>query len=364
ALNQRLNQGQVFGARSFQLKQGDLVIGDGLKAGEISVSLDGGHLTVNGTVDASGERVGAIRLAGKQGLTLGSGARLDAHGNRLRVDSYGGIIDAPNRATVELSAVDGQLTLASGARIDLRHGTAASSGHDGWARGTLELNAPRLGGASAGDIAIDASGPLDIQGASLIAVNGVQRYDDARDGSDPAASGRPYQVIDQAYLDQKHAESLAFIDHALANGALLNGKLAGLNNAAYADAFHLRPGVELVSRTPGGDLVVQGDLDLSGYRYASLNPHTPRTAAAGSGEVGHLVIRAGGDLSVLGSINDGFLAPPATQDDDGWVLLPGKQPFNGDVVVPRGGIELQDGTAFPAGTVLNYDLPIKAMTLA
>ncbi|WAF83488.1 filamentous hemagglutinin family protein [Metapseudomonas otitidis] len=364
ALNQRLNQGQVFGARSFQLKQGDLVIGDGLKAGEISVSLDGGHLTVNGTVDASGERVGAIRLAGKQGLTLGSGARLDAHGNRLRVDSYGGIIDAPNRATVELSAVDGQLTLASGARIDLRHGTAASSGHDGRARGTLELNAPRLGGASAGDIAIDASGPLDIQGASLIAVNGVQRYDDARDGSDPAASGRPYQVIDQAYLDQKHAESLAFIDHALANGALLNGKLAGLNNAAYADAFHLRPGVELVSRTPGGDLVVQGDLDLSGYRYASLNPHTPRTAAAGSGEVGHLVIRAGGDLSVLGSINDGFLAPPATQDDDGWVLLPGKQPFNGDVVVPRGGIELQDGTAFPAGTVLNYDLPIKAMTLA
>lgn len=117
-------------------------------------------------------------------------------------------------------------------------------------------------------------------------MNGVQRYDDARNGSDPAASGRPYQVIDQAYLDQKHAESLAFIDHALANGALLNGKLAGLNNAAYADAFHLRPGVELVSRTPGGDLVVQGDLDLSGYRYASLNPHTPRTAAAGSGRWG------------------------------------------------------------------------------
>jgi hypothetical protein len=33
ALNQRLNAGQVFGSRSFQLKQGDLVIGDGLKAG-------------------------------------------------------------------------------------------------------------------------------------------------------------------------------------------------------------------------------------------------------------------------------------------------------------------------------------------
>jgi hypothetical protein len=38
ALNQRLNDGGVFGMRSFQLKQGDLTIGDGLKAGEVNVS--------------------------------------------------------------------------------------------------------------------------------------------------------------------------------------------------------------------------------------------------------------------------------------------------------------------------------------
>ena len=136
------------GARSFQLKQGDLVIGDGLKAGAINVSVDGGTLTVS-TVDASGERVGSIRLAGKQGLTIGGNALLDAHGTRLRVDSYGKIIDSPNRAVVELGSGDGLLTLAEGARIDLRHGTAATSGHDGKARGTLELNAPRLGGATA-----------------------------------------------------------------------------------------------------------------------------------------------------------------------------------------------------------------------
>ncbi len=364
SLNQRLNQGQVFGARSFQLKQGDLVIGDGLRAGEINVSVDGGTLTVNGTVDASGERVGSIRLAGKQGLTISGTALLDAHGTRLRVDSYGKIIDSPNRATVELGSSDGLLTLADGARIDLRHGTAATSGHDGKARGTLELNAPRLGGATAGDIAIDASGSLDIQGARLIAVNGVQRYDDAREVTDPV-NGHKYQQIDQDYLNQKHTDSLAFIGNALANGALVNGKLAGLNNATYADAFHLRPGVEIVSKTADGDLVVQGDLDLSGHRYESLNPHTQKlNGVYGSGEVGNLVIRAGGDLSVFGSVNDGFMPPPETQDDAGWVLTPGKQMFNGDVVVPRAGIELQDGTAFPAGTVLNYDLPIKAMTLA
>ena len=48
------NVGQVFGARSFQLKQGNLTIGNGLKAGTLSVSVDNGSLRVTGLVDASG----------------------------------------------------------------------------------------------------------------------------------------------------------------------------------------------------------------------------------------------------------------------------------------------------------------------
>ena len=373
ALNQRLNQGQVFGSRSFQLKQGDLVIGNELKASNITVSLDNGSLWVNGTVDASGERVGSIRLAAKNALTLGSGALLDAHGSRLRVDSYGKIIDSPNRAMVDLTAREGVLTLANGARIDLRHGTDVTVGglpgqNDGRARGTLELNARRMGLGVAdpvyGDIAIDASGNLDIQGARSIALNATWQYDDAPLGADPAASGRPYQVIDQAYLDGKHLQSTQFINAALANNDLMQRKLAGLNNARYTDAFHLRPGVEIVSATADGDLVVQGDLDLSGYRYASVNPHTQKTSVYGSGESGSLTLRAGGDLSIYGSINDGFAPPPATQDDKGWVLLPGIDFTAGDIVVPGAGVTLADGTAIPAGTTLNYDAPIKGVTLA
>ncbi|MFW0758573.1 filamentous hemagglutinin family protein [Pseudomonas sp. H11T01] len=371
ALNQRLNRDQVFGSRSFQLKRGDLVIGNELKAHEINVSVDNGSLTVLGTVDASGRQVGSIRLAGKTGMTLASTAVLDAHGTQLRVDSYGKIIDSPNRAAVELTAQDGTLVLAQGARIDLRHGTEAPSGtgagqNDGRQRGTLELNARRLG---ANDIDIDARGPLTIQGARSIALNAVQRYTDAPLASDTNAEGRPYQVIDQAYLDGKHAESAAFIDAALLNTALLNGKLAGLNNATYADAFHLRPGVQIASATPTGDMVISGDVDLSGYRYASLNPHSQKTSVYGSGEPGSLVIRAGGNLDIFGSVTDGFMPPdPADAvgrtDGNGWLLIPGKQPFGGDVVVPRGGVELADGTQYPAGSVLNYDLPFKAMTLS
>ncbi|CAB3647084.1 hypothetical protein LMG3431_02539 [Achromobacter pestifer] len=368
ALNQRLNDGEVIGLRSFQLKQGDLTIGSDLKATEVNVSLDNGRLTVDGVIDASGERVGSIRLAGRQGLTLAGSAVLDAHGSVLRVDSYGQIIDSPNRAIVELNSGDGQLTLAEGARIDLRHGTEAEVGtgkgqHDGRARGTLELNAPRLGGATSGDIDIDASGSVDIQGARSIAVNAMQRYDDAAYGTDEAASGRPYQVIDQAYLDAKHADSTDFINVALANSDLLGNKLAGLNNATYRDAFHLRPGVEIVSATSDGDIIVSGDLDLSGHRYASLNPHTQRTSVYGSGEAGALAIRAGGDLSIFGSVNDGFAPPPDTPDDNGWVLTPGVQGYGGDVIVPGSGVELAMGTRFPAGKTLNYAVPLADMTL-
>ncbi len=382
ALNQRLNDGGVFGARSFQLKRGDLTIADGLKANEINVSVDNGSLTVVGAIDASGAQVGSIRLAAQNNLTIAGSALLDAHGTVLRVDGYGKIIDSPNRAIVDLTARTGQLTLAAGTRIDLRHGTDAKPGtgagqNDGLARGTLELNAPRIGSDGLplhavpndqsdaeihGDIAIDARGALDIRGARSIAVNGVQSYDDATYGTDPAASGRPYQVIDQAYLDIKHAQNTKFIDAALANGSLINGKLAGLNNATYADVLHLRPSLDIVSKTADGDLVVQGDLDLSGYRYASLNPHTQLTGVYGSGESGTLAIRAGGNLDIYGSITDGFAPPPITQDDNGWLLLPGLNLNGSDTVLPHGGVTLADGTIFEGGATLNYDLPIKAMT--
>lgn len=371
SLNNKLNAGGFLGERSFQFRQGDLVIGNELKGQQINVSLDAGQLLVNGLIDASGEQVGSIRLFAANGLTLAGSAILDAHGSKLRVDSYGHIIDSPNRAIVQLDGGNGTLSLQDGARIDLRHGTDANGG-DGIARGTLDLFASRIGGAGSasdadaatfGDIAIDARGAVTIQGARTIAVYGRQRYSDAPFGSDPAASGRPYQVIDQAYLDGKHAEASLFIDHALGNANLLNNKLAGLNNASYRQAFRLRPAIEIVSATSQGDLVVQGDLDLSGLRYNSLNPLTPKTSTSGSGEVGMLSLRAGGDLSVFGSITDGFAPPPDTPDDDGWVLRSGVQPFSGDVVVPHAGVTLAEGTVYPAGKALNYAITAGNVTL-
>lgn len=348
-LNRRLTDTGMTGVRSFTLKQGDLAIGDEVKANVVSISVDGGRLTVNGTVDASGVNPGSIRLAARDGLTLAGTAKLDAHGTELRVDSYGQAIDAPNRATVDLtvSGRDAMLTLAPGATIDLR---AA----DTVARGTLSLNASR-DAARGNDMRIDVQGTPVISGARSIAVNAFWRYDDAPP-STPGSDGRPVQEITQAYLDRLHGDSQAFIDAAAGN-ASLNDRLRGLIDN-YGSVLHRRPGVEIASATPDGDLRIVGDLDLSGYRYgAGADP-----AVRGSGEPGALVIRAGGNLSVNGSINDGFAPPPQTGnklDENGWVIDTGN--VVGTNITVRGTVVLAAGTQIDQKRgALTFDIQIPA----
>lgn len=314
-LNGRLNAGGFFEARGFSIDTGNLVIGDGVRAHQVSIAANGGSLTVNGRIDASGARPGGIRLAARDDLVLASTAMLDAHGTQLQVDGRGDVIEAANRGQVELTSAAGRVSLEDGARIDLRS-------PDGIARGQLDINAPRVG---ADDVAVDAAGGVDVRGAAGIAVNAFRDYV-AEDGT-----------VDQARLDAIHADSTAFMDAALGNAALA-ARLQGLS--AYGEAFHLRPGVEIRSGAVSGDLTVQGDIDFSGYRYGpDADP-----ALRGSGEPGVVVLRASGDLEVKGSLTDGFAPPPATPDDDGFsrveMLLAGGQatadeftfeaPFNAD----------------------------------
>ena len=369
-LNARLTEGGVFGARRFQIKRGDVVVGDELRARHVELVVDGGSLTVNGRIDASGTQVGSIRLAAMRDLVING--MLDAHGAGLRVDSYGKIIDSANRAIVDLTSREGTLTLGAGASVDLRAGTGAQN-HDGAARGTLDLNARRLGGGAeqgaiagsgdgARDVAVVVAGSPAILGAKTIAVNAFRRYNDAPLADAPDVTGKRPQQITQGYLDGIDLQSQSFMTAALGNPALA-GRLSGLGN------YHLRPGVEVVSATSGGDLSVVGDIDLSNYRYGpGADRMTP--ARRGFGEPGVLVLRAGGNLNVYGSINDGFAPPPDSPDDaSGWQLVEGRYglqavtPYGGDLVVPIGGVKLEAGSSFPAGRALNYDLPASPATL-
>lgn len=285
ALNAILTQGGLFDARSFDIKGGALVIGDGVKAHSVTVSVDGGALTVAGTIDASGAAPGTIRLSAGNGLALASTAVLDAHGTVLQTDSYGQPIEAKNRGHIELTAAGGALTLSAGATMDL-------TAPNGVAYGDVVLNAQRTGETS-GDIALNAAGPLNIKGAYSIALNAFWTY------SLPAGS-----TITQATLDGYDTASTAFINAALGNAGL-SARVAGLS--AYGSAYHLRPGVQITS---SGDLSTSGDIDLAKYRYGANADRNPNSATYGAGEAMALVIRAGGNLAVQGSISDGFR--PAT----------------------------------------------------
>ena len=291
-LNALLTQGGFFDVRNFDIKSGDLTVGDGVKAHSVTVSVDNGGLTVAGTIDASGAAPGTIRLSAANGLTLASTAVLDARGTMLQVDSYGQPIEAKNRGHIELTAAGGTLTLSPGATLDL-------STPNGVAYGDIQLNAQRTGETS-GDIAINASGPLNIRGAYSIALNAFWTYDL------PGGS-----TITQATLDGYDTASAAFMNAALGN-ADLSARVAGLS--AYGSAYHLRPGVQITS---SGDLSTSGDIDLAKYRYGTSADRDPNSATYGAGEPMALVVRATGNLTVNGSISDGFRASagiPAVYD--------------------------------------------------
>jgi hypothetical protein len=360
ALNANLDAGQFFQSRSFDIKQGDLVIGNGVQAHHVDVSLDNGSLTVTGLIDASGGGGGSISLAASRNLTIASTAVLDAHGAVLQTDSYGVPIPSENAPSISLTSASGALTLAPGAQFNL-----ASA--DGIARGDLELNVPRTGSAISGDANINAAEPVTIQGAATIAVNAFWTYH-GLPYTDPngTITGAPNALITQAYLDQINTgDTLPYMTKATANTGL-RARLAGLR--AYGADYHFRPGVQITSATPDGDLTVTGDLNLSGYRYGS----NVIPGQYGSGEPGVLIIRAGGNLNVYGSITDGFFQPvndAGTGFAQGWVVYGNTlsngqgEPFGQNQTLPID-ILVDAGTAFTVNTPLNFAVTVTGGTFA
>ena len=240
---------------------------------------------------------------------------------------------------IELTSATGSLQL--GHLIDgpaRRHSVAAGSGpgqNDGRARGSVKLNVPRVG---SNDAAIDAASGLRIAGAGDLQVNAFRSYDSAPLAS--AADAWPSSAGDQpAVAGCGGGPGQPPMDERCAGQQDCSSALPPWAATAFAPACR---SWRSSSDNPRGDLVVAGDIDLSGYRYG---PQSNRTdpARRGFGESAALVLRAEGDINVYGSINDGFAPPPANPDEDGWVLLEGRSSgtpntaFGGDLIVPGEG---------------------------
>jgi hypothetical protein len=301
ALNTALNASGFSYSRSFDLKQGGLVIGNELQARNITVSVDdttvgsttyngtvvtNGSIVVTGTINASGTTPGTIRLAAKNDLTLSSTGYLDAHGTVLQVDSYGAPIDADNKATIELTSSSGTLTLAPNSSMDVS--VTSPLGVLLASQGEIDLNASRTGETS-GDININASSPLTIKGAKSVAVNAFWTYSptdangtivqDNGDTNPVATTGADTGFVGLNQIDTRSQQFIASAyNNNVAAGVLSTGlqnKLAGLT--AYGSVFHLRPGVEIDSSAASGN-----NLTVSGDYGPGVNPQRLRLRRTGN----------------------------------------------------------------------------------
>lgn len=376
ALNQQLDAGGFYGSRSFELGTGSLVLSAGsvVKAHAVTVSVDAGSLDVEGTIDASGSAPGVIRLSAAAGLTLGMTSVLNASGNVAQYAPGDTLdpVDALNTGSVELTVSNtslasggsggggGFLTVTPGALINVSDVVSCTFGPCG----IVEFNVPRTGETSGNaNIAVAVPDPgRGVVGAGTVDVNAFWSYNE------------PKNVVTQSELSTIDANNTIFINLAVAaGGSGLLGRLSGIYSA-QTTTFHLRPGVEITSSgTTGADanLTVAGDLDLSSYRYQTVNADVAQPGAPGAGEAGVFVLRAAGNLLVDGSINDGFGLPAGyptttlrTPDDHGWIIRSG-QTLIGSLVVPSDKqITLQAGTTFPADATLQYSVPLTQVSLS
>uniref|UniRef100_Q07HW0 Filamentous haemagglutinin family outer membrane protein n=1 Tax=Rhodopseudomonas palustris (strain BisA53) TaxID=316055 RepID=Q07HW0_RHOP5 len=318
-INATLDRGG-FDESGIRVRSGDVLVDGSVRTRRYLVAADSGATTVASgtTIDASGETGGYIGLYGYNGVTLQNGSMLTVAAQKLNAAGKGGAIALEVGQAKDVGGVltpgVGWLDVQAGALIDL-----SVAGGPG---GTLHLRAPRISGldAAANPIPIpvnSASGGSDlaikplagtIRNAASVVAEGFQVFDLTSTGTLTATN-------------QSNAHALA--QQFAANTAAIRDKLlAGTPNAGLGSAFHLRPGIEFVSRGDlqwgsGSGATAAQVWDLAKLRYG------PGVIAGvtGSGEPGILTMRAAGNLIFQGSLSDGFV-PGATATTMTNTLLP------------------------------------------
>lgn len=267
ALNQHLNTGGFSAERKFRQREGDLLIGADtmIDARDVVVRVDGGSLTVAGTVNASGgdEDGGRVELYSRDDMNLAATTKLSASSEQ----GEGGV--------VAVGTESGWLNIFDGASIRV----------DGSTRGgQIDLRAPRTAAQDDVQIALRDSGGAatvfddELEGADQIRILAFRRYTDG-DGSISASDVAGY------YSDTA--------DFIITQRSAIRQRL-GLDKL---DNAMLSPGL-VVERV--GDLSLDTEIDFLDWVFAE-------DANAGIGDLlpGHFILQATGDLTLNASLTSG-----------------------------------------------------------
>lgn len=179
------NISQVFAAlgtfaseQIFRVREGDITVGanDKITATNVKVSVDQGAITVNGTIDASGDKGGNIELFAKNDVTINRGAQLLAKGladttsTAGSLGNGGNVLVSSHLGVVKTVATDdGGL---SGALIDVSGDqTGAIKGENG----EVIFRAARTGAG----VNVDSQAAAAVKGAKRVLIEAVKQYTNA-----------------------------------------------------------------------------------------------------------------------------------------------------------------------------------------
>lgn len=255
------------GQRQVRVRSGDVSIAgtDKVRAESISVSADSGTLTVSGELDASAPSQGAIALYASGDMTVAAEARLSARSTEA--GRRGG--------TVEVGSTNGRVNLAAGSTIDVSAGAGGEAGH-------VAVRALRAGN----DVNVTAVSST-VTGASAVEIEAVKRY--------TAATLNAATLDGVAGVGGIKGDNASFAGAGNANITAMKNRLAA---AGASSAVRILASAEITSAV---DMTLGEDWNLSALRTG--------------GEPGVLTLRSGGNLTLNGSVSDGFAS--ATRYNNG-----------------------------------------------
>ncbi len=333
-----------------------------ITANNVRLTADGGAVDLAGDINVSGINGGKVGLFGAGGVRLQSGVLIDAH-----ADGYAATDSRQARGGIVEIGVDGDaaINIDSGARIDVaarRRGDRLVAlerkdpitfnnktyysfvqGDEG---GKVLLRAPLIEQAGDDKVNINYSG--QIVGARDISIEAFKRFDLANIARDARFTGVTLNAATNVATLDVGATAAGKVNFLGGSGAgtvsdfvqnlNIGGGYATLNGLNTQSNFVARPGIELVH---SGDILLNsnwnlgaGTVDIDGAvaaglmresyfstqtnklyevvpgkegdifsRFTSL---TYRVGGKVDGAPGALSFRAGGNLTINGSITDGF----------------------------------------------------------
>lgn len=257
-LNGKLAAAGIAGEVSLRQRSGDVTVaaGEHVVAGQFNLAADQGKVTLNGTVDVSGSQGGDVAIYGRNGIALGSGAKIDASSSLKGADGGKITLDTVHRDDTG----SGLLDLAAGGAIDL-------AGGEGGQGGALHLRTGRDGNA-----------------VNITAINtAITGADSNRSVLEATRVYDNQSVITGAKIASWKADTADFMNHAPA-----------IQNFAGV-AIDLLPGLEIRG---GQNLTLADAWDLIDWRYNDSAGHATLP--------GFLTFRAGNDLNINASLSDAF----------------------------------------------------------